>query len=105
MAQLLDIPLPTPDEPLLVQSTQLEGRTYRFSFDYNSRLDRWTFSLATEAGDDILSGALLCCSQDLLRTVPNTLSYAPPGQLFLVGANDPTLETISDVSLVYLTSE
>lgn len=105
MAQLLDIPLPTSDEPLLTQSTQLEGRTYRFSFDYNARTDRWSWSLATEDGDQIINGALLCCGFDLLRTVPNTLSYVPPGQLFLVGDDDPTLETIGNVSLVYLTSE
>jgi len=70
-----------------------------------SRTDRWSFSLATEAGQQILNGALLCVGIDLLRTVPSTLSYVPPGQLYLVGANDPTLATINTVNLIYVTSE
>lgn len=104
MAAFLKLPLPTTDETLLTQVVQLEGRSYRFSFDYNSRTDRWTLGLATESGEQILNGALLCVGIDLLRTVPGTLDTSPPGQLYVVGEDDPTIDTISDVDLIYVTS-
>lgn len=105
MAQLFTLPLPTRDEPNVTQTTSLEGRPYVFTFDWNSRTNRWTFALATESGTRILDGALLCIGFDLLRTVPNTLDFVPPGSLYLVGPDDPTLETIGDCDLLYLTSE
>ena len=104
MADFLNLPLPTSDEPVLTQVVQLEGRTYRFTFDYNARTDRWTLNLTTESGVSVLAGAVLVLGIDLLRTVPSTLSYAPPGQLYVVGADDPTLATIGTVNLIYITS-
>ena len=99
------IPLPTSDQPYRTQSTSLEGRSYKLTFDWNSRTDRWTMDIATEDGDRILDGAVLAVGIDLLRTVPNTLDTVPPGELFLVGTDDPTLETISSVSLIYVPSQ
>lgn len=97
----LALPLPTSSQPHLVQTCQLEGQTYVFEFDWNSRSDRWTLRLSNSDGTRILDGAILCCGVDLLRTVPSTLSYAPPGTLYLGGGIDPTLDTIGGVSLLY----
>jgi len=102
---MLSVPLPTSDQPFLTQTTTLEGRSYQFTFDWNSRLDRWSFDLAIEDGAAILTGGLLCTEIDLLKTIPSTLDTAPPGQLVLVGDGDPTLDTIGNVSLIYVTSE
>lgn len=98
---LLSIPLPTPTEPHLSQTTQLEGQTYVFEFNWNSRTDRWTFGLTNSDGTRILDGALLGIGVELLRTIPSTFDYVPPGILYLVGDDDPTLETIGNVSLMY----
>jgi len=104
MSDASAISLPTSTEPFITQTVSLEGRSYVMTFDWNSRIDRWSFSIATEAGQDILNGALLQVGVDILRTVPNTLDYVPPGQLFLAGRDDPTLATIGDVSLFYVPS-
>jgi hypothetical protein len=93
---ILDIPLPDATEPNITQTVSLEGRPYVFNFDWNSRTDRWT---------EILSGALLMLNVDILRTVPNTLDYVPPGQLIAGGLDDPNLETTSAISLFYVPSE
>ena len=99
------IPLPTTAKPFTAQSTSLEGRSYKLTFDWNSRSDRWSLDMATEDGDAVLNGAVLVIGIDLLRTVPSTFDHVPPGQLFLAGTYDPTLETIGDVSLIYVPSE
>jgi hypothetical protein len=104
MSTIFSIPLPTKDEPFLTQSTALEGRSYKITYNWNSRSDRWSFSIATEDGDRILDGAVLQVGVDILRTIPSTLDYVPPGELYLVGQDDPTLTTIDSVSLVYITS-
>jgi hypothetical protein len=99
------IPLPTSDQPFATQSTSLEGRSYKLTFNWNSRTDRWSMGMATEDGDSIITGAALVRELDLLRTVPSTLDTVPPGELILVGTDDPTLATISSVSLIYVPSE
>jgi hypothetical protein len=101
----LAIPLPDATEPDITQSVSLEGQNYVFTFDWNSRLDRWSVSLATEDGIEIISGALLMLGVDILRTIPNTLDFVPPGQLFAGGFDDPTLETTDATSLFYEPSQ
>jgi hypothetical protein len=101
----LSIPLPTSDQPFRTQSTSLEGRSYKLTFNWNSRTDRWSLDMATEDGDSIINGAVLVIGIDLLRTIPSTLDIVPPGELFLAGTDDPTLETASSVSLIYVPSE
>ncbi len=96
------IPLPDQDQPHITQSVSMDGRAYLMELNWNSRTDRWTLGLSTEDGDMILSGALLCMGIDLLRTIPSTLDYVPPGQLWLGGDGDPTLETTNGVSLFYV---
>lgn len=97
----LSVPLPTSNEPHLVQTTQLEGQSYVFEFDWNSRIDRWSVNITNSDGTRILDGALLAVGVDLLRTIPNTLPYVPPGELYIAGNDDPTLDTIGDVFLIY----
>jgi hypothetical protein len=98
----LTIPLPSSDQPYTEQSVSLDGRTYVFAFNWNSRSDRWSMSIATEDGDPIITGAVLVMNIDLLRTIPSTLDYVPPGQIYLGGDGDPTLDTISNVTLFYI---
>jgi hypothetical protein len=100
---IVSVPLPT--HPFTTQSTSLEGRSYKLTFDWNSRSDRWSLDIATEDGDAVLNGAVLAIGIDLLRTVPSTFDHVPPGWLYVVGTDDPTLETIGDVSLIYVPSE
>ena len=102
---MIFVPLPTSAQPFLTQSTSLEDQSYKITFDWNSRSGRWMMDISTEDGDSVLSGAALVIGVDLLRTVPSTLATAPPGNLILVGLDDPTLETIDTVSLVYVPSE
>ena len=99
------IPLPNETTPSVTQSVSLSGRTYVFGIDWNSRTDRWTIMLTTEDGTRILDGALLCMGVDILRTIPSTLDYVPPGQLWLGGDDDPTLETTTGVTLFYVTED
>ena len=101
----LTIPLPTKDQPYITQSVSLDGRAYVFTFNWNSRSDRWSLGLATEDGDSIIDGAVVVMGIDLLSTIPNTLDYVPPGQLWVGGDDDPTLDTISGVTLFYVTAE
>jgi hypothetical protein len=105
MAFLSTIVLPDATEPLTTQTVSLEGRSYVFKFDWNSRTDRWSVSLAAEDGEEILSGAVLVLNIDLLRTVPNTFDYVPPGQLIAGGIDDPNLETTNEMALFYIPSE
>jgi hypothetical protein len=102
MTTELVIPLPTVDQPAVTQTVPLSGINYVMTFDWNSRTDRWSFSMETEDGDAILNGATLVLGIDLLRTIPRTLDYMPPGALIAGGTDDPTLNTINSVALFYL---
>jgi len=70
----------------------------------NSEADRWTLHITTADGTRILDGALLAMNVDLLRTIPATFAYVPPGTLFLGGVDDPTLDTIDNAILFYAES-
>lgn len=99
------IPLPDETEPSVTQTVSLSGRSYVFTIDWNSRTDRWTVGLRDEDDTEIINGALLCMGVDLLRTVPSTLDYVPPGQLWLGGADDRTIDTMNAVTLFYITED
>jgi hypothetical protein len=99
------IPLPDDSTPSVTQSVSLSGRSYVFGIDWNSRTDRWTVRLSAQDGTQIINGMLLGMGVDLLRTVPSTLEHVPPGQLWLGGVDDPTLETTNEVTLFYITAD
>lgn len=101
---LLQIPLPTTDEPHLAQTTQLEGQSYIFEFNWNSRTDRWSLSITNSDGTRILDGAVLAVGVDLLRTIPNTFAYVPPGRLYVAADDDPTIDTVETAYLLYYES-
>ena len=100
----VSIPLPTTDQPHVLQSTTLEGVSYQFVFDWNSRTDRWTMSIYNEDNTPIVTGVTLAIGIDLLSVIPWTRANVPSGFLYLAGVDDPTLETIGDVSLIYIES-
>ena len=105
MATLI-VPLPNETAPNVTQSVTLSGRTYVMSFRWNVRTDRWTFGMATEDGDEVLSGTILQCGGvGLLRTLPRSRSYVPPGELYCAGIDDPGLDTIRNISFVYVVDE
>lgn len=99
------ISLPDETQPYVAQSVSLSGRTYVFSIDWNSRTDRWTVGLADEDGTSVIHGMLLGMGVDLLRTVPSTLDHVPPGELWLGGTDDPTLDAMNTVTLFYITED
>jgi len=99
------IPLPDETTPAVSQSVSLSGRTYVFSIDWNSRTDRWTVGLAGEDGTAIIDGMLLGMGVDMLRTIPSTLDFVPPGQLWLGGDDDPVLGAMNTVTLFYITED
>jgi len=101
----LEISLPDATTPSITQTVSLDGRSYVLSIRWNQRTDRWTFGISTEDSTDILQGALIQCGAvDILRTIPATRDGVPTGQLYCAGANDPTLDTIGSVSLIYVSA-
>lgn len=95
-----EVPLPTTAQPLRVQKTSLDGTPFTLRFDWNSRTERWSFSLYLDDGTPLLLGGVLVAGVDLLRTVSDDLR--PGGQLMIVDFTEPTLDTIGNVSLIYL---
>jgi len=73
------IPLPKKNQPLRSQSTALDGTPFRIRFDWNSRTDRWSWSLYTADGTALIEGAVLVAWIDLFRTVSSDLR--PGGML------------------------
>lgn len=102
----LELPLPTNEEPHFVITMQLEGQSYLFNFDWNSRTEVWTISITNTDGTAVIEGQTLAVGLDILRTIPNTLDHVPPGQLVCVApSDDPGLEDIGDAFLLYFESE
>ena len=103
MAQInpfTSVPLPTSESPLRTQATSLNGTPFKIRFDWNSRSERWSFSLYTQDETALLTGGALVYGVDLFRTVSDDLR--PGGELRLLDVTDPTLDTIGTTSLVYL---
>lgn len=99
--------IPTPDstEPRRRQRTEIEGREYVFVFDWNAREAKWSLSLYDQDESAIVTGIKLVIDFPLIRTVSD--SRAPSGDLFVTsdGNEDPTLDTLKDFVLVYITQE
>lgn len=71
-----------PKLPHYEQVTALDGRTYRFRFDFNSRAGRWSLTVLSDSGAVLAAGVALVEGSPLLRYhSPRPL---PPGRLFVL---------------------
>jgi hypothetical protein len=99
------IPLPTDPNatPYRTQTTTLDGVPYRIDLRYNARGDLWMLSLYTIDDVPIATGRTLVANWDLLSGIGSELR--PPGQLLYYSPDglDPTLATLNDGKLYYLT--
>ena len=94
---------PTASEANINIETELSGRSYVLSFDWNGRTNLWTFGLSDESG-------VLLAGRAVRHGLPLTLGVRkptmPPGILLVSTADgsDPTLETFADADLIYAES-
>lgn len=84
---MIEIPLLS-GAPRQSQITTLDGRRYDLAFDWNGRIERWFFSLATESGVFLLRAKGLMVGADVLRQIRH-MPEAPPGVLVLFDAAHP----------------
>lgn len=84
------------------QRIELDGEEWLFSFDWNSRIDRWFFSIDDLSGVPVLTGAAVSLDIPLNRRAVG----GPPGILVAssVSGDDPPglLELGARVRLYYL---
>jgi hypothetical protein len=72
------------------QRTILDGREYVLSFAWNSRVGKWSLSVADAKGVPIVQGIRIVCGLPLLRLLTDQRS--PPGDLIALdrtGEGDP----------------
>lgn len=62
----LAIPCSPGRESRWTQRTELDGREYHLSFQWNARTGHWSLSVADQDGDPIASGLVLVAGMDLL---------------------------------------
>jgi len=96
------VPIPTQDEPLRTQETQLDGQTFALTFDWSGREDRWYLQVSDTSGNVLVAGVKLVPKISLLRSL--TSDIRPAGELRLVTTDGaaPTLTTINQATLVYI---
>lgn len=87
------------------QRTELDGVTYLFTFRWNTRRERWTFSIDGLDGTPILTGQTVSLFIPLNRRAVG----GPPGMLLAVpedGSTEPPglLDLGARVRLYYLTA-
>lgn len=81
MAALYEYILPT-DVPLYEISAELDGRTYRFRFDYQAKSDRFFLSIYTAAGDALRRGIKVIAGWNVLRLCRS--EDRPPGVIYFL---------------------
>lgn len=95
-AQLIPIPDIVRARGSATQQSQMSGRVYVFTWQWNQRLGRWTMGLADQDGVAIASGLVLVTDFPLLSLV--TDERKPPGTLAVYDtqtpATDPTLDSL-----------
>lgn len=96
-------------EPHQEQFTTLDGRSYIIRFDWNQRIQRWTFSMLQSNGTALLLNKGLVLGSDLLRQTRHD-TRIPQGSLVCIdttGQNtDPTLDTLGvDHLLLFIRPE
>lgn len=71
--------LPLFSDPMYSYSVSILTNTYNFTFLYNTRMEKWTFSISEVGGDGIISGALLVPGFPIL--IDHDIGF--PGILYL----------------------
>ena len=99
------IPTPFPDEPLVTQTTTMDGKDYILTFDWVGREQKWYLKIADADNNTIMAGIKLVPNLKLLRT--NASPARPPGDLVLltVDSLDPTIDTLQYANFLYLTED
>ena len=82
---LIELPLRS-DVPAFTFQTDLDGTTYSFKFQYNSRMDRWAFDISTANDDPIVSRVLVVTGTLLLERFSD--ARLPAGDLFVLNKED-----------------
>ena len=90
--------------PRFSQEVELDGRTYRFTFEWNDRDASWTFNLADVDGVEHLQGVRVSVGLPLIARFRNPA--LPPGILEAIDTTDSNLDPLygdlgSRVALVY----
>ncbi len=96
----------TDGTPAYDQRTELDGVEYLLTFRFNSRRDRWSFSITGLDGAPILTGATVSLFIPLNRRAVG----GPPGVFIALPESDTTdppglLELGTRVKLLYLSAE
>ena len=76
---LIEIPV-QPDFSAFGQRMDLDNVTVIMKFNFNSRLDRWVFSLSNGDGEPLLEGILIHINLPLTDRFINRIAGLPPGQ-------------------------
>lgn len=95
-AQIVTIPEIVRARGSATQQTQLDGRVYIFTWQWNQRLSRWSMSIADQDASPIASGVVLVSGFPLLSLV--TDERAPAGTIGVYDtqtpSTDPTLDSL-----------
>lgn len=101
---LIEIPLPNAD-PSFSFNTELDGKTYYFTFRWNGRIENWVFDLYDSLKEPIQLGNPFISGFALLKQ--NKSKSKPPGLLYArdmtgSGANATRFNIGRDIKLFYL---
>ena len=99
------IPTPFPNEPLVTQTTTMDGKDYILTFDWVGRDQKWYLKLSDADNNTIIAGIKLVPNIKLLLT--NASLARPPGDLVLLTVDglDPTIDTLQDATFLYITED
>ncbi len=76
------IRIPFIEAPSFTEELNIEERTYKFQFVFNSRSEAWSLSIFDPRSNPIVEGIRLVLNYELIR-IHNYLPI-PPGHLFVV---------------------
>lgn len=99
------VPLPKSDQTLIRMTPTLDGASYGFTFDWNSRVDRWSLRISDIDGNVLVAGIKLVPMFPLLRNV--SADNRPKGEMFILTADNGeiTRESIDDAVMYYVPEE
>lgn len=84
-------------DPAYSYHVVLEARSYRMSFKYNTRMQKWIMNIGYSNGDDIVNGKVIYPNYPLLVNQIPTLS----GYFMLLPIGEYENETISNPYEIY----